>query len=73
MASGYYVNKVAANCRSSMNIPFFLPRPAQPTPSWRGAKARGCFSSKATKMRRRHPRAIYNAMDLAGVQALWTT
>jgi hypothetical protein len=30
-ASGFYVNKVAGNCRSRMNIPFFLPsEPARP-------------------------------------------
>lgn len=69
-ASGYYVNKVAANCRSRMNIPFFLPNDQLNDAFLAGAKAHGLLQLKGHKSVGGMRASIYNAMDLAGVQAL---
>lgn len=69
-ASGYYVNKVAANCRSRMNIPFFLPNDQLNEAFLAGAKAHGLLQLKGHKSVGGMRASIYNAMDLAGVQAL---
>jgi phosphoserine aminotransferase len=69
-ASGFYTNKVAANCRSRMNVPFFLPRDELNEPFLAGAKAAGLLQLKGHKSVGGMRASIYNAMPLAGVQAL---
>ena len=69
-ASGYYVNKVAANCRSRMNIPFFLPDDKLNDAFLAGAKAQGLLQLKGHKSVGGMRASIYSAMPLAGVQAL---
>ena len=71
-ASGYYVNKVAANCRSRMNIPFFLPDDKLNDAFLAGAKAQGLLQLKGHKSVGGMRASIYNAMPLEGVQALTT-
>ena len=69
-ASGFYSNRVAANCRSRMNIPFFLPRDELGEAFLVGAKAAGLLQLKGHKSVGGMRASIYNAMPLAGVQAL---
>ena len=79
-ASSLYVNPVAADCRSRMNVPFFLkgddgqlltdathPRNAA---FLSGAKERGLLNLKGHKSAGGMRASIYNAMTLAGVEAL---
>lgn len=79
-ASALFENKVEANCRSRMNVPFFLkgddgqplldaehPRNAA---FLAGAKARGLLNVKGHKSAGGMRASIYNAMPLAGVEAL---
>ena len=79
-ASSLYVNPVAANCRSRMNVPFFLkgddgqplldaahPRNAA---FLAGAKTRGLLNLKGHKSAGGMRASIYNAMPLTGVEAL---
>lgn len=81
-ASSLYENKVDANCRSRMNVPFFLrgddglplldadhPRNAA---FLAGAKARGLLNIKGHKSAGGMRASIYNAMPLEGVDALVT-
>ncbi|MGB3449121.1 MAG: 3-phosphoserine/phosphohydroxythreonine transaminase [Giesbergeria sp.] len=68
--SGFYVNKVAANCRSRMNIPFFLRDETRNDAFLAGAKQRGLLQLKGHKSVGGMRASIYNAMPLAGVQAL---
>ncbi len=69
-ASGFYVNKVAANARSRMNVPFFLPSDDLNEPFLAGAKAHNLLQLKGHKSVGGMRASIYNAMPLAGVQAL---
>ena len=69
-ASGFYTNKVGANCRSRMNIPFFLPGDALNESFLSGAKEAGLLQLKGHKSVGGMRASIYNAMPLAGVQAL---
>ena len=69
-ASPFYVNKVAANCRSRMNIPFFLQNESRNDAFLAGAKARGLLQLKGHKSVGGMRASIYNAIPLAGVQAL---
>jgi phosphoserine aminotransferase len=72
--SQLYVNKVAKNCRSRMNIPFFLRDPGKNGERndafLVAAKARGLLQLKGHKSVGGMRASIYNAMPLAGVQAL---
>ena len=68
--SGFYVNKVAANCRSRMNIPFFLRDESRNDAFLAGAKARGLLQLKGHKSVGGMRASLYNAMPLEGVQAL---
>ncbi len=81
-SSSLYENKVDANCRSRMNVPFFLrgddglplldaehPRNAA---FLAGAKARGLLNLKGHKSAGGVRASIYNAMPLDGVDALVT-
>jgi phosphoserine aminotransferase len=69
-SSSYYRNSVAAGARSRMNVPFFLPDDALNTPFLEGAKARGLLQLKGHKSIGGLRASIYNAMPMAGVQAL---
>ena len=68
--SQLYVNKVAANCRSRMNIPFFLRDESRNEAFLAGAKERGLLQLKGHKSVGGMRASIYNAMPLEGVQAL---
>ena len=68
--SQFYVNKVAANCRSRMNVPFFLRDESRNDAFLAGAKERGLLQLKGHKSVGGMRASIYNAMPLAGVQAL---
>jgi phosphoserine aminotransferase len=69
-ASGFYINKVAKDCRSRMNVPFFLPQDALNDAFLAGAKEAGLLQLKGHKSVGGMRASIYNAMPLAGVQAL---
>ncbi len=69
-ASGFYVNKVAKNCRSRMNIPFFLHDESRNEAFLAGARERGLLQLKGHKSVGGMRASLYNAMPLAGVQAL---
>lgn len=68
--SDFYVNKVAKDCRSRMNVPFFLQDAARNNAFLTGAAARGLLQLKGHKSVGGMRASIYNAMPLAGVQAL---
>ncbi len=69
-SSGFYVNKVAANCRSRMNVPFFLRDESRNDAFLTGARERGLLQLKGHKSVGGMRASIYNAMPLAGIQAL---
>ncbi|HEX5738179.1 MAG TPA: 3-phosphoserine/phosphohydroxythreonine transaminase [Hydrogenophaga sp.] len=69
-ASGFYVNKVAKDCRSRMNVPFFLQDETRNEAFLTGAKARGLLQLKGHKSVGGMRASIYNAMPMEGVQAL---
>ncbi|GAA5161231.1 3-phosphoserine/phosphohydroxythreonine transaminase [Viridibacterium curvum] len=69
-ASGFYVNHVARECRSLMNVPFFLRDESLNDAFLEGAKARGFLQLKGHKSVGGMRASIYNAMSLEGVQAL---
>ncbi len=68
--SSFYVNKVAPHCRSRMNIPFFLQDESRNDAFLAGAKERGLLQLKGHKSVGGMRASLYNAMLLAGVQAL---
>ncbi len=68
--SQFYLNRVAKNCRSRMNVPFFLRDETRNEAFLAGAKARGLLQLKGHKSVGGMRASIYNAMPLAGVQAL---
>jgi phosphoserine aminotransferase len=68
--SAFYVNKVAAHCRSRMNVPFFLRDESRNDAFLAGAKERGLLQLKGHKSVGGMRASIYNAMPIAGVQAL---
>lgn len=68
--SGFYVNKVDKDCRSRMNVPFFLRDETRNDTFLAGAKARGLLQLKGHKSVGGMRASIYNAMPLEGVQAL---
>lgn len=69
-SSALYLNKVAHNCRSRMNIPFFLRDEALNDAFLTGAKAAGLLQLKGHKSVGGMRASIYNAMPLEGVQTL---
>jgi phosphoserine aminotransferase len=69
-ASGFYVNKVESTCRSRMNAPFFLHDETLNEAFLSGAKAAGLLQLKGHKIVGGMRASIYNAMPVAGVQAL---
>ena len=68
--SQLYENRVAPDCRSRMNVPFFLRDASRNDAFLEGAKARGLLALKGHKAVGGMRASIYNAMPLAGVQAL---
>jgi phosphoserine aminotransferase len=65
-----YVNKVAKDCRSRMNVPFFLRDESRNEAFLAGAKAAGLLQLKGHKSVGGMRASLYNAMPLDGVQAL---
>jgi phosphoserine aminotransferase len=68
--SGYYRNPVARQCRSWMNVPFTLPSADLDKPFLEGAKAAGLVALAGHRSVGGMRASIYNAMPMAGVQAL---
>ena len=68
--SSLYVNKVAKDCRSRMNVPFFLRDESRNEAFLAGAKAVNLLQLKGHKSVGGMRASIYNAMPLEGVQAL---
>ncbi|MFZ9183877.1 MAG: 3-phosphoserine/phosphohydroxythreonine transaminase [Hylemonella sp.] len=69
-SSQLYVNQVASNCRSRMNVPFFLRDEALNEAFLAAAKAAGLLQLKGHKSLGGMRASIYNAMPIEGVQAL---
>ncbi|HEX3835630.1 MAG TPA: 3-phosphoserine/phosphohydroxythreonine transaminase [Steroidobacteraceae bacterium] len=68
--SGFYRNPVAKDCRSWMNVPFTLARPELDKPFLAQAQAAGLTNLEGHRSVGGMRASIYNAMPLAGVQAL---
>jgi phosphoserine aminotransferase len=68
--SAFYVNKVDAAWRSRMNIPFFLRDESRNDAFLAGAKAQGLLQLKGHKSLGGMRASLYNAMPMAGVEAL---
>lgn len=68
--SQFYVNKVARDCRSRMNVPFFLRDESRNEAFLAGAKAAGLLQLKGHKSVGGMRASLYNAMPIEGVQAL---
>jgi phosphoserine aminotransferase len=68
--SGYYRNPVEKSARSWMNVPFTLPNEALDAPFLKESEAAGLLALKGHRAVGGMRASIYNAMPLAGVQAL---
>jgi len=68
--SQLYENRVDKNCRSRMNVPFYLRDESRNDDFLAGARARGLLQLKGHKSVGGMRASIYNAMPLEGVQAL---
>jgi phosphoserine aminotransferase len=68
--SSLYVNHVAKDCRSRMNVPFFLRDESRNEAFLAGAKTANLLQLKGHKSVGGMRASIYNAMPLEGVQAL---
>jgi phosphoserine aminotransferase len=68
--SGFYRNPVARNCRSWMNVPFTLANPALDQAFLRGAAVAGLTNLEGHRSVGGMRASLYNAMPLAGVEAL---
>jgi phosphoserine aminotransferase len=69
-ASGFYRNPVAPADRSRMSVPFFLPDDRLNAPFLAGAAERGLVQLKGHRAVGGMRASLYNAMPLAGVEAL---
>ena len=69
-ASDFYVTKVAKNCRSRMNVTFFLKDDSLNAAFLQGANARGLLQLRGHRVAGGMRASIYNAMPIEGVQAL---
>ena len=69
-ADDFYQNRVAHDCRSRMNVPFYLRDEPLNEQFLAGAKARGLLQLKGHKSVGGMRASIYNAMPIEGVQAL---
>jgi len=68
--SGYYRNRVARHCRSWMNVPFSLPDAALEGRFCAEAAAAGLVNLEGHRSTGGMRASLYNAMPLAGVEAL---
>ena len=68
--SGFYLNRVQRDCRSRMNVPFFLRDESRNEDFLAGAKAAGLLQLKGHKSVGGMRASIYNAMPLEGVRTL---
>jgi phosphoserine aminotransferase len=68
--SGFYRNPVAKHCRSWMNVPFTLARPELDRSFLAGARAAGLANLEGHRSVGGMRASLYNAMPLAGVEAL---
>ena len=66
----FYSNPVARSDRSLMNVPFKLPNEALDDPFLKGAQALGMLQLKGHRSVGGMRASIYNAMPIAGVEAL---
>ncbi len=69
-ASGFYVSPVERDCRSRMNVPFFLKDDKLNDAFLKGADANGLVQLKGHRVVGGMRASIYNAMPIEGVQAL---
>jgi phosphoserine aminotransferase len=69
-ASALYVNKVSPDCRSRMNVPFFLRDESRNDAFLAGARDAGLLQLKGHKSVGGMRASIYNALPLEGVQTL---
>lgn len=69
-ASDFYISRVQPAFRSRMNVPFYLADESRNTDFLAGAQARGLLQLKGHKSVGGMRASIYNAMPVAGVQAL---
>ncbi len=69
-SSGLYFNKVSPDCRSRMNVPFYLRDESLNETFLSGARAANLLQLKGHKSVGGMRASIYNAMPLEGVQAL---
>lgn len=69
-AHGLYVNNVAAGSRSRMNVPFWLRDESLNDAFLAGARERGLLALKGHKSVGGMRASLYNAVPVAGVQAL---
>ena len=69
-SGGFYANRVARDARSRMNVPFFLANESLNEAFLAGAREAGLLQLKGHKSVGGMRASIYNAMPLAGVQAL---
>jgi phosphoserine aminotransferase len=69
-ATKFYSNPVARKDRSLMNVPFRLPNEALDEPFLKGAQALGMLQLKGHRSVGGMRASIYNAMPMAGVEAL---
>jgi phosphoserine aminotransferase len=69
-ASGFYASPVDRPCRSWMNVPFTLANDELDKPFLEGARAAGLVSLEGHRSVGGMRASIYNAMPMAGVQAL---
>jgi phosphoserine aminotransferase len=69
---GFYANRVARGARSRMNVPFFLTDERHNEAFLAGAREAALLQLKGHKSVGGMRASIYNAMPLAGVQALVT-
>jgi phosphoserine aminotransferase len=68
--SGFYRNPVATDCRSWMNVPFTLPSETLDKPFLEGARAAGLVALAGHRSVGGMRASLYNAMPMAGVEAL---
>ncbi|HEX7633911.1 MAG TPA: 3-phosphoserine/phosphohydroxythreonine transaminase [Noviherbaspirillum sp.] len=69
-STDFYSNNIAKDCRSRMNVPFFLKNESLNDAFLVGAKERGLLQLKGHKSVGGMRASIYNAMPIEGVQAL---
>ena len=69
-SSSFFSNRVDKACRSRMNVPFFLADESRNANFLAGAQQRGLLQLKGHKSVGGMRASIYNAMPMAGVQAL---